>query len=176
MLMGGDRLGKVCVEAAVLQAAGLADREEPLDGAVAVIGLGSVARASPHDRVTQRSFRGVVRGRHILDPGERPERVVALQESCAEPGGLRIAATGALFQQLAEFRARGRKVGLQGGQVRYAFSARRDRCDVRIGENTFRGNLHEYDIHFSHDGVTVDVTLDGPGPFMAANIGPHVLW
>jgi len=43
----------------------------------------------------------------------------------------------------------------------YAFSARRDRCDVRIGENTFRGNLHEYDIHFSHDGVTIDITLTG---------------
>jgi hypothetical protein len=28
-----------------------------------------------------------------------------------------------------------------------AFSARRDRCDVRIGENTFRGNQHDYDIH-----------------------------
>ena len=45
-----------------------------------------------------------------------------------------------------------------------AFSARRDRCDVRIGENTFRGNLHEYDIHFSHDGVTVDVKLTGQVP------------
>jgi hypothetical protein len=133
VLMGGDRLGKVCVEAAVLQAAGFADREEPLDGAVAVIGLGSVARASPHDRVTQRSFRGVVRGRHILDPGERPERVVALQESCAEPGGLRIAATGALFQQLAEFRARGRKVGLQGGQVRWVTAGLVDDLE-RVGE------------------------------------------
>jgi len=45
-----------------------------------------------------------------------------------------------------------------------AFSARRDRCDVRIGENTFRGNLHEYDIHFSHDGVTVDIKLTGQVP------------
>jgi hypothetical protein len=45
-----------------------------------------------------------------------------------------------------------------------AFSARRDRCDVRIGENAFRGNLHEYEIHFSHDGVTVDVTLTGQVP------------
>jgi hypothetical protein len=45
-----------------------------------------------------------------------------------------------------------------------AFSARRDRCDVQIGENTFRGNLHEYDIHFSHDGVAVDVKLTGQVP------------
>src|SRR6202521_1376865 len=42
-----------------------------------------------------------------------------------------------------------------------AFSARRDRCDVRIGENTFRGNLHEYNIHFSHDGVRTDSMLAG---------------
>ena len=45
-----------------------------------------------------------------------------------------------------------------------AFSARRDRCDVRIGENTFCGNLHEYDIHFSHDGVTGDIKLTGQVP------------
>jgi hypothetical protein len=45
-----------------------------------------------------------------------------------------------------------------------AFSARRDRCDVRIGENTFRGDLHHYDIHFAHDGVAADVTLTGQVP------------
>jgi hypothetical protein len=45
-----------------------------------------------------------------------------------------------------------------------AFSASRDRCDVRIGDNTFRGNLHEYDIHFSHGEVSVDVKLTGQVP------------
>jgi hypothetical protein len=45
-----------------------------------------------------------------------------------------------------------------------AFSASPDRCDVRIGGNTFRGNLHVYDIHFSHDDVTVDVKLTGQVP------------
>ena len=45
-----------------------------------------------------------------------------------------------------------------------AFLASPDRCDVRIGENTFRGNLHDYDIHFSHDDVTVDVKLTGQVP------------
>jgi len=45
-----------------------------------------------------------------------------------------------------------------------AFSASRDLCDVRIGENTFRGDLHDYDIHFSHDGVTADVKLRGTVP------------
>jgi hypothetical protein len=46
----------------------------------------------------------------------------------------------------------------------HAFSASRDRCDVRIGANTFRGDLHEYDIHFSHDDVTIDVKLTGQVP------------
>ena len=32
MLMGGDRVGEISMEAAVLQAACRADREEPLDG------------------------------------------------------------------------------------------------------------------------------------------------
>jgi hypothetical protein len=45
-----------------------------------------------------------------------------------------------------------------------AFSARRDRCDVQIGENFFRGNLHEYEIHFSHNDVSVDVKLTGQVP------------
>jgi hypothetical protein len=45
-----------------------------------------------------------------------------------------------------------------------AFSARRDRCDVKIGENSFRGDLHEYEIHFAHDGVTADVKLTGTVP------------
>jgi hypothetical protein len=45
-----------------------------------------------------------------------------------------------------------------------AFSASRDRCDVRIGENTFRGDLHEYAIHFSHGEVSVDVKLTGQVP------------
>jgi hypothetical protein len=46
----------------------------------------------------------------------------------------------------------------------HAFSASRDRCDVRIGANTFRGDLHEYDIHFSHDDVTIDIKLTGQVP------------
>jgi hypothetical protein len=45
-----------------------------------------------------------------------------------------------------------------------AFSANPDRCDVRIGKNTFRGDLHEYEIHFSQDGVAVDVKLTGQVP------------
>ncbi len=45
-----------------------------------------------------------------------------------------------------------------------AFLASPDRCDVRIGENTFRGDLHDYDIHFSHDDVTVDIKLAATVP------------
>jgi hypothetical protein len=45
-----------------------------------------------------------------------------------------------------------------------AFSARRDRCDVQIGENTFRGDLHDYDIHVCHDSVTIDIALTAQVP------------
>lgn len=45
-----------------------------------------------------------------------------------------------------------------------AFSASRDRCDVRIGKNTFRGDLHDYHIHFEHEEVSVDVKLTGQVP------------
>jgi hypothetical protein len=45
-----------------------------------------------------------------------------------------------------------------------AFSASRDRCDVRIGENTFRGDLHAYDIHFAQAEVSIDVRLTGQVP------------
>jgi hypothetical protein len=45
-----------------------------------------------------------------------------------------------------------------------AFSASSDRCDVRIAENIFRGDLHDYEIHFSRDDVTVDVKLTGQVP------------
>jgi hypothetical protein len=45
-----------------------------------------------------------------------------------------------------------------------AFSASPDRCDVRIGENSFRGDLREYENHFSHDDVTVDVHMMGQVP------------
>ena len=56
-----------------------------------------------------------------------------------------------------------------------AFSASPDWCDVRVGENTFRGNLHDYDIHFSHDNVTVDVKLRGRVPSWRPSSG-HVFF
>ncbi|MDB5447090.1 MAG: carotenoid 1,2-hydratase [Phenylobacterium sp.] len=45
-----------------------------------------------------------------------------------------------------------------------AFLASRDRCDVRIGGNRFRGDLHDYEIHFAHGDVTIDVKLTGEVP------------
>jgi hypothetical protein len=39
------------------------------------------------------------------------------------------------------------------------FAAEGDRCDVRIGESTFRGDLHDYEIHVAHEDLTIDVKL-----------------
>jgi hypothetical protein len=39
-----------------------------------------------------------------------------------------------------------------------------DRCQVRIGPNTFAGDLHDYRIHLEIDGVRADVTLTGQVP------------
>jgi predicted secreted hydrolase len=44
------------------------------------------------------------------------------------------------------------------------FSASRDRCDVRIGANTARGDLHDYAIHFEQGDVRADLTLHGTVP------------
>lgn len=40
-------------------------------------------------------------------------------------------------------------------------SAATDHCDVRIGDNTFRGDLHDYVVHVAVDDVLVDVRLHG---------------
>jgi hypothetical protein len=44
------------------------------------------------------------------------------------------------------------------------FSASTGGCDVRIGDNTFRGNLHHYKIHVRHEDLTIDVELTGTVP------------
>src|ERR1039457_4427341 len=41
----------------------------------------------------------------------------------------------------------------------FAFAA--DRCDVRVGANTFAGDLHTYRIQVDLDAVTADVALTG---------------
>jgi hypothetical protein len=55
----------------------------------------------------------------------------------------------------------------------FAFAA--DRCDVRVGANTFAGDLHSYAIHVDIDGVTADVTLTGRVPPWRPNTG-HILF
>ena len=37
----------------------------------------------------------------------------------------------------------------------------KDGCDVKIGNNTFKGDLKNYTIHFENDRVNCDVTLEG---------------
>lgn len=44
------------------------------------------------------------------------------------------------------------------------FAASPDGCDVRIGDNTFRGDLHHYEIHVGHDDLVIDVDLTGHVP------------
>jgi hypothetical protein len=44
------------------------------------------------------------------------------------------------------------------------FSASPDGCDVRIGDNTFRGDLPHYEIHVAHGDLIIDVDLTGHVP------------
>jgi len=44
------------------------------------------------------------------------------------------------------------------------FSASKEQCDVRIGENTFNGDLHTYTIHAKVEEIEVDITLTGELP------------
>jgi hypothetical protein len=44
------------------------------------------------------------------------------------------------------------------------YSASRDRCDVRIGDNSFSGDLHSYTITARIDDIAVDVNLIGEIP------------
>jgi hypothetical protein len=44
------------------------------------------------------------------------------------------------------------------------FSASTDGCDVRIGDNSFRGNLKIYQIHVAHQDLIIDVALTGGVP------------
>ncbi len=44
------------------------------------------------------------------------------------------------------------------------FSASAERCDVRIGENTFAGDLHAYKIHAKVDEIELDIALTGQVP------------
>jgi len=45
------------------------------------------------------------------------------------------------------------------------FSASRERCDVQIGSNFFRGDLNTYTIHTNIDGFVADVGLTRDVPY-----------
>jgi hypothetical protein len=58
------------------------------------------------------------------------------------------------------------------------FTASKDRCDVRIGDNSFSGDLHTYKISAQVDDVTVDVNLSSEIPAWRPGtghtyFGPH---
>ncbi|MCW2752140.1 MAG: hypothetical protein JWR83_3250 [Aeromicrobium sp.] len=55
----------------------------------------------------------------------------------------------------------------------FAFAT--DRCDVRVGANTFAGDLHAYAIHLEIEDVIADVTLTGRVPSWRPNTG-HMLF
>ncbi|MCW2857167.1 MAG: hypothetical protein JWR52_2782 [Marmoricola sp.] len=59
------------------------------------------------------------------------------------------------------------------GHDDFAFAT--DRCDVRVGPNTFTGDLHSYSIHVEIDDVTADVTLSGTVPSWRPETG-HMLF
>lgn len=44
------------------------------------------------------------------------------------------------------------------------FSSSREACDVRMGANYFRGDLHDYEIHAENEDMAVDVRLTGEVP------------
>ncbi len=48
--------------------------------------------------------------------------------------------------------------------TRQDFSASRERCGVRIGPNTFSGDLHTYQIHVEAQDIVCDLTLTGTVP------------
>lgn len=54
------------------------------------------------------------------------------------------------------------------------FSASKDKCDVRIGENSCSGDLHVYSIHVAIDDVTADIKLVGTVPAWRPNTGHMV--
>ena len=111
------RGGEVVVQAASLEAAGFADREEPFDESVAVVGLGAVALLAPHDCVSQRALGGVVGGGHAGGGGERPECLLVLEQAGGEPAGLGVSAAGPLLEQVVQPLAVIGEVGAQRVQV-----------------------------------------------------------
>ncbi len=58
----------------------------------------------------------------------------------------------------------GTSVRKLAGFAAETFSASTETCEVRIGDNTFAGDLHTYTIHARVEEIEVDVTLTGQVP------------
>lgn len=50
------------------------------------------------------------------------------------------------------------------------FSADKDKCNVRMGPNTFSGNLKKYKIHIEFPEITADLEIDGLAPSYSTSI------
>jgi hypothetical protein len=58
-------------------------------------------------------------------------------------------------------RPSGQPLGFESHASAAQFRASRDCCDVRIGANRFRGDLHDYEIHVTNGDIAIDVKLAG---------------
>src|SRR5450830_713848 len=99
---GSEHIGEVGEERAALQAAGDRGREQPFDGALALLGLAAERELAVDDRAAQAAL-GVIVGR--LDAGhagEGPQRRPAFQQVLRE--GAVAAVAGALARRLLEQR------------------------------------------------------------------------
>lgn len=61
-------------------------------------------------------------------------------------------------------RADGTRLHVGGNVPADQCSFSTDGCQVRIGDSTFTGDLHNYHIHVAWEDVTADITLDGNVP------------
>jgi len=68
------------------------------------------------------------------------------------------------FVTAALDRPGGRAVTIEQHFPAGQFTASKDRCDVRIAANAFRGDLRDYEIHVEHDDVTIDARLSSEVP------------
>jgi hypothetical protein len=51
------------------------------------------------------------------------------------------------------------------------FKAEKESCDVQIGPNWTRGDLHRYEVHFEGDGLAADLTFTGIVPPWRPGVG-----
>jgi hypothetical protein len=69
----------------------------------------------------------------------------------------------------------GTKISKEQDVAASDFSASKEHCDVKLGVNTFNGDLHDYTIHIDIDDVKADIQLHGTVPSWRPNTG-HVIF